>query len=192
MQSDDQLQPTVDLCQVNGKWLFAVDAPTFGKAALDLEKPAAPTATGKLGLLCSDMHQIMARGDSTLVAQFYELVVPGTILTKHVFLGLQRPLRTDGNSSADREMLVYTRKPAYDAVWVGGRDGHVKRVDAPAGCVLTVIVRPNYGKHHAEFPEIDGWINHWAWVEEDEALSGASKQWVDRYIMKLWTRAEGA
>lgn len=180
---------TAALRKVNEKWLFCVDAFTFDQTGLVQDKPTAPIGTGMLGLMCSDMHDHAERGDSTLIAQFYELVIHGTILAKHVFKGLQRPLRTDGDSKADEQMLIYTRKPTYDAVWIGGRNGYPKRVNAPPGKVFTVIVMPNtLTKHKEKYPEIAGWINHWAWVEEDQALPEASREWVDRYKIKLWTR----
>jgi len=180
----------IELQQINGKLVFCVDALVFDTQALNEDKPIIPTGVGKLGLLCDDLRAIRKRGDSTLIAQFYELVIPGTILTEHVFKGLQRPLRTDGNSKADENVLVYTRKPSYDAVWAGGRQGRPRRIDAPPSRVLTVLVRPNDNRHRKDYPQIDGWINHWAWVDEDQALPHASSNWVDRYNMKLWSKEE--
>ena len=155
----------------------------FDSAKLDGSAPVV----GKLAMLCADLKNMACRGDLTLVAQFYELVIPGTILAKHVFRGLDRPLLADGDCDADKQKLVYTRKPAYDYLWSGGRDGAPLQLDAPVARVFAVHVTPNV-KHKDTYPEIAGWIDHWTWVEEDAGLPEATIGWVDRYEEKLWTR----
>lgn len=146
---------------------------------------------GQLALLCKDLQAYGARGEATSIAQFYGLVLPGLILARHVFVGLRRPLLTDGDKDADKAMLVYTRKPAYDYVWVGGpHDGHIEQMAVPAGKVFVVIARPNHTKHTETYPDIDGWINAWCWVDEDAMLGEAPTDWVDRYDDKLWSREE--
>lgn len=151
-------------------------------------KPLAEPRVGMLAMLASDLKALGSRGQSTLIAQAYGLIAEGLILTKHVFQGLQRPLRTDGNGSADREKLVYSRKPSFDYAWRGdGATGKHVRLDAPPARVFAVYVSPNV-RHREDFQKIDGWINHWAWIDEDAVLSEAPKEWVDRYDSKLWTR----
>ena len=143
---------------------------------------------GLLALLVSDLHAIAKRGHSTAIAQLFGLALPGTILSRHVFQGLKRPLYTDGNINADAEKLIYTRKPAFDCIWSGGpQDGLIKRTAPPSGCVFAVYVSPNI-KHKQSFPDVDGWINYCTWIEEDQALSEAPTDWVGRYTRKLWTR----
>ena len=119
---------------------------------------------GRLALLCKDLQAYGKRGEATAIAQFYGLVLPGMILTKHVFKGLRRPLLTDGDRSADKAMLVYTRSPSYDYIWVGEADGHIEQVNAPKGKVFAVITRPNNQKHVDSFPDVDSWINAWCWI----------------------------
>jgi hypothetical protein len=167
----------------NGQWAYCVDAYVFGK-----DGQQTPPKVGTLAILCKDLQAFGNRGEAVPIAQFYELVIPGTILTKHVFQGLQRPLRTDGDSSADEKMLIYARKPSFNSVWYRGPQGHSHRTDAPVGKVFVVIVMPNNSKHCAQYPEVDGWINAWTWIDEDPGLSEAPVKWVDRYRTKLWTR----
>lgn len=151
--------------------------------------PGTPPRVGCLALLCKDLQAYGRRGEATAIAQFYELVLPGMILSRHVFKGLRRPLLTDGDTNADQGMLVYTRKPAYDYQWVDGpQQGHSEQIAAPAGKVFAVITRPNGEKHVENFPEVDGWINAWCWIDEDLGLPEAPTDWVDRYDSKLWTR----
>ncbi|WP_291996725.1 hypothetical protein [Candidatus Accumulibacter sp. ACC012] len=151
-------------------------------------KRLATPKVGNLALLVTDLRAIASRGQSTAIAQFYGLLCGGMILTKHVFVGLQRPLLTDGNNGADAEKLVYTRKPECDYLWAGTKhDGDYERIGAPPSSVFTVLVSPNV-KHRADFPDVDGWINYWTWVEEDSFLPEAPVDWVDRYEARLWTR----
>ncbi len=143
----------------------------------------------QFGMLAVDLQRYGARGQITAIAQFYELVVPGLILTRHVFRGLERPLFCDGSMQGDEDKLVYTRKPALDFEWTGGPEGHPTRREVPAGKVFGVIISPNK-KHREPFPEVAGWIHHWNWVDEDSGLAEAPIHWVDRYTEKLWTRGE--
>jgi hypothetical protein len=109
------------------------------------------------------------------------------ILTRHIFEGLERPLHCDGSQTGDSTKLVYTRKPTRDVEWSGGKHGGPIERAAPKGCVFGVIVSPN-ARHREQYPPIDGWINHWAWADEDTGLPEAPIDWVDRYTAKLWTR----
>lgn len=143
---------------------------------------------GCLSLLCKDLQAYGKRGEATAIAQFYGLVLPGMILATHVFKGLRRPLLTDGDKDADKGMLVYTRKPAYDFEWIGGPQGHIEQIGAPVGKIFAVITRPNGQKHVESFPDVDGWINAWSWIDEDIGFSEAPTDWVDRYDSKVWTR----
>lgn len=144
---------------------------------------------GILGLLCEDLRAWAKRGDSTEIAQFYKLVLPGTILARHVFRGLDRPLLADGDCDADKKKLIYSRKPAYDYVWSGGPQGAPLQLDAPIGKVFVVYVTPNV-KHKDLYPEIAGWIDRWVWIDEDAGLPEATEGWVDRYEEKFWTRED--
>lgn len=138
-------------------------------------------------MLASDLKQFGARAQFAEIAQFYKLVCDGLILTRHIFEGLERPLYCDGSPKGDSNKLVYTRKPARDVEWTGGKSGNLIWREAPKGCVFVVIITPNT-RHRDRYPSIDGWVNHWAWTEEDVGLAEAPINWVDRYTTKLWTR----
>lgn len=167
-----------------GEWAYCVEAHVF-----DLSDTKKPPRVGLLAVLSKDMLEYAKRGEATAIVQFRRLVVPGTIMTRHVFQGLQRPLLTDGDKESDQRMLVYTRRPSLDYWWHGLKK-IVVQVEAPKGKVFSTIVTPNDGKHKDKFPEVDGWIDAWTWVNEDSGLSEASINWVDRYNGKIWTRED--
>ena len=95
----------MEIIKVKDKHIYFVDGKWF-----DEEKNEVTDA--KFGLLASDLKWYGQRGLSTAIAQFYEMVMPGLILTRHIFKGLNRGLYCDDNSDGDEEKLVYTRKPA--------------------------------------------------------------------------------
>lgn len=145
---------------------------------------------GKLGILCDDLKVLWNRGLGVQIAQLYELVIPGLILSRHVFQGLRRRLYCDGCGEADKHKLIYTRAPAFDVTIAPGHipgDPEVVKRGRPPGEVFVVIVSPNV-RHREAFPGIDGWLEHWSWVAEDSGLSEAPINWVDRYDKKLFSR----
>jgi hypothetical protein len=81
------------------------------------------------------------------------------------------------------ELIVKLKKHEVEN-FIGG--GRVESIPPPPGAVFAVHVTPNTS--HTEYPEIRGWINHWAWVDEDPALPEAPIDWVSRYQERLWTR----
>lgn len=172
------------LRRIGGEWCYCVEAFVFHEAFVSTSDTPR---VGLLALLCRDFQSFGKRGEATAIVQFYKLVIPGTILTRHVFKGLERPLLSDGNMCADEQKLVYTRKPAYDYEWTGGPQGRAIQRDALPGKVFSVIQTPNL-RHREQFPEVDGWIETWGWVDEDQGLPEAPKGWVDRYKSKLWSR----
>jgi hypothetical protein len=87
----------------------------------------------------------------------------------------------------DKNKYVFSRKPSLDYVWEGGARGDAVQKKAPDGSVFVVIISEN-DRHKDKFPEVDGWIDRWNWVREDEGLRDAPSGWVDRYKEKIWTR----
>lgn len=170
---------------VPGVWVHCIDAPICHGPKGEILEDAN---VGTLGLLVTDLRQHASRGHSTAIAQFYGLLNSGLILTQHIFRGLQRPLLTAGDNGADKNKLIYSRKPSFDYRWSGtGTTGSLEQIEAPKSAVFVVFVSPNT-RHRERFPSIDGWINHWTWIDEDDVLPQAPVGWVDRFEDKVWTR----
>jgi hypothetical protein len=171
----------VKIISSGGEKVCEIAAPIFN---------AGTTRIGRLGFLQNDLIPILDRGEKDGFASFCGNVCGGMIMTRHIFRGLTRPLLTDDNTKADQKIHVYTWKPAVDWIWEGDKYAG-KLVDVPPqaeGLVFAVIVSPNE-KHKANFPEFDGWVSGWNWVDEDKGLKEAPQGWVDRFQEKLWTRA---
>lgn len=146
---------------------------------------------GNFALRAVDLAEYRLRGQGTKFVQLQRIVLPGLINAVHIFKGLRRDLYNDGNEHADEKLLVYTWKPGIDVEWdsklAAGYGGAVD-LPAPIGAVFAVTVALNE-RHKAKYPEVDGFIDAWNWIEgEDAVLAGAPIEWVDRYDRKLWTR----
>lgn len=156
-QTVEDFKP-INIKDYGGKLVYLVDAKVWDKKN--------GIEDGKFGLLVDTLKEYAQRGEITKITQFYKLVEPGLILARHIFEGLCRSLHCDGNQSGDEDKLVYTRKPAWDFVWIGDRfRGKPGRRDVAPGTVFAVLVTPN-SSHQQELSDIDGWINHWNWIEE--------------------------
>lgn len=143
---------------------------------------------GTLALLVTDLRAMAERGHTAGIAQFYGLLQNKMQMTEHIFMGLERKLYSDGNTNGSASKLVYTRKDAYDWVWNGDKtNGRPMQIAAPSGCVFAVFVSPNV-RHRSAFPSVDGWINHWTWIDEDIAKPGAPENWSERFTKQVWTR----
>lgn len=164
---------------INEKRIFFVDGKYLDKLTNNL-------IDVKFGLSLASLEKRAANHLFTEIAQFYTIVNDGLILTRHAFSGLERPLYCNDSSNGDKEKLVYTRKPTKDYEWSGGRDGKPIRKDAPKGNVFAVFISPNLDQD--TYPNIKGWIEHWTWIEEDQGLSEAPINWVDRFNKKIWTQ----
>jgi len=144
---------------------------------------------GLYGILTEDVKVYWDRGMGVKIAQLYDLVVPGLILSKHVFQGLRRRLFCDDVPDADRRKLIYSRKPAFDVeinkgTTLGGPEV-IRRV-TPKNMIFFVVVSPN-DKHRDLYPMLDGWLDWWGWVQEDPGLPEAPVNWLDRYDKKLFS-----
>ena len=174
----------VKTININGKWLFPVDG-LLPKAAPPPGSSVAAEAV-TFALLADDLKPYGSRGQFTAIAQFYELVIPGLILPRHIFQGLERPLCYDDDMEADEQKLIYSQKPEFDYEWIGGLHGRTQRRQASPRKVFVVIISPNE-RYRQTYPGIAGWIERWNWVDEDRDLRGAPMNWVDRYSKKLYT-----
>lgn len=169
---------TIDIKNKDGVSYFEIEGPLFGEGS---------SKQGKFWIATSEIGKYCNRGQTTLVAQFYKLVIPGLILTRHIFGGLDRPLFCDNQKDGDKGKYVFSRKPVRDYVWEGGAAGQPIQKIAPDKSVFVVIISKNE-RHRDKFPEVDGWIERWNWVKESEGLLEAPARWVDRYKEKIWTR----
>jgi hypothetical protein len=151
-----------------------------------------PGHSVKYALTTEILYGLGRRKQFSAIAQLYKLVIPGLILSAHLFQGLNRYLYCNNANSAtngDEDKFVFSRKPKQDFFWQGGRDGREVATHAPLNQVFVVVVTNNI-KHRDEFPGVEGWIEHWSWVEEDSVLKGAPIDWVDRYKKKVWSRTD--
>lgn len=159
-----------------------------GEAWLPDDRAENQRRIGCLAILISDVAELKARGQNTTVAQLQSILLPGLLLTRHVFQGLRRPMLCDGQRDADATKLVYSRKPALDVLVKGhARDGFTSaHCQPPDAKVFCVIVSPNVLQRD-EFPDVDGWIDHWNWATESHGLAEAPRSWIERYERKLFT-----
>ena len=147
----------------------------------------SPEVVVQYALRKDDLNAYVQRHQLSLIAQFYGLVVNGLILTKHCFKGLRRDLFCDGQQGGQSKKYALVRKPAYDYVWEGGRNGKEVKKVAPDSSVFVVLISEN--AHKENFPTIEGWIDRWCWVQEDSGpLEDTPEGWVDRYEQKIWTQ----
>lgn len=148
---------------------------------------ATAKSSVSVGMMTSSIHNRMRRGQRALLGQLYGVVCPGLILTAHVFQGLMRPMFVSGNNLADEEKYAFSWAAKKDAILVGDRfDPSLEQMDAPSDRVFVVYISPN--KMLDKFPNMWGWIEHWAWVPADPNLSGAPIDWETRYDRKCWSR----
>jgi len=168
------------LYEVNDKLIYLID----GWAFEDSEAKVV-----QYGLLKSDLGKYATRGQANAIAHFFTLVAPGLILTRHIFIGLERPLCSDNCMEGDKLKHIHSRKPKRDYEWQKGSACKVKEFDAPKDKVFVVIMSKNV-KHNARFPMVYGWIERWSWVKKDKSLKEAPVNWADRYKEKIFTREE--
>ncbi len=132
------------------------------------------------------LKQYGNRFQFTQLIQCERIVIPGLILTKHIFQGLNRNLCCGDDMDGDSDKFVFCWKPAYDYRWLGDpSNDKVSKVLAPQNKVFSVIISKNSKK---EFPSVTGWIERWVWIDEDPELPEAPIGWVDRYSKKVWSR----
>src|ERR1700684_476865 len=83
--------------------------------------PFDVSKTIRLGVGRGSFQQNIANGLKTVIAQYYGIVQDGLPDAVHAFKGLRRPLMLGNDKRADEGVVVYTWRPDYDYVWVGGR-----------------------------------------------------------------------
>lgn len=169
----------IEVETLSGETIYTVNGLSLGAA----------NKTAKYGLKKKDLTGYIERGQFSQLAQFYTLVSDGLMLSAHCFQGLRRNLHCDNQDDGDESKFVLVRKPSRDYSWAGGRGGDVIQHIAPTKCVFVTLISRN-DRHRPTFPDIDGWIDRWSWVEEDEGgLIEAPTRWIDRYERKIWSRS---
>lgn len=166
----------IEIINVDGTKYIVIEGPVLG--------PKTDKEIAKYALTLESFKNLGERGQFSTLSQLYGLVIPGLILSTHLFQGLNRNLYCDNGFEGDKDKYVFSRKPAYDYYW----SEELKREEkttAPANQVFVVLVSANKN-HNDKYPEIAGWIEHWNWVDEDTVLPEAPIDWVDRYKEKLW------
>ena len=168
----------IEIVTLNNEVVYKVVGPSLDDHVLAAE----------YGLRKKDLAGYVGRGQFSQLAQFYTLVTDGLILSAHCFQGLRRNLHCDEKDDGDESKFVLVWKPSRDYSWSGGKTGSPLQHSAPARSVFVVLISRNI-RHKENFPKIEGWIDRWSWVEEDEgSLMEAPTKWIDRYEKKIWSR----
>ncbi len=152
---------------------------------VEAPSPGDPETAITLGLRSDTFKQYTHYGLKTAVAQYYGLVQSGLLAARHAFRGLKRPLNYAGDMEADKSVIVYSWRPAFDYEWDGTREyGNPISRNPPSNLVFVVLVREEPPNEHNVF----GSIEKWNWVGEDPQLRHAPVDWAKRYGNKLWSR----
>lgn len=170
--------PRLDLTEEGGEFIYLIDGLS----------PDQDENEVSFGITKDQVSRLVERGNTVRLTQFLKIVVPGLIVARCVFRGLQRPLCYGDNLHGDSEKFVYSWKPMHDFDWPASRrfDGEssVTERPAPPGMVFAVVTTPN--QMRGLFPSVDFWIeNNWAWIEEARDLQFAPIDWQVRYKEKV-------
>lgn len=155
-----------------GGWVQAFDGPS-----LDLFG-----GRSKFGMTADYLERRLELSPKWQVGQLYGLVDKELTKTRYVFRGLKRPMLVGKNGKADVDKLVFVWKPKYDYLYRGGKfDANATLLQCPAEAqtVFFVIVSPNIDV--VNFPSIAGWIEHWAWIDEEPESDGKPVEHRERY-----------
>ena len=142
----------------------------------------------RIGLSHQTVMNLKSHGGRARFFQLQNIVVPGLIDAQHIFQGLKRPMFSDGSMEADATKLVYTWKPPYDFDRNDVNQDVPQKHYFPKGKTFAVVVSPIREAHRADYPMIEGWINHWGIVDEAGNLAEAPINWETRYLKKLWSK----
>ncbi len=166
------------LVQQPGASVWVADAPDW-------------TNSGKSHLsIAIDLRSIAdraARGLSWQLGQLYGVVGTGLIMTRHVFQGLKRDMYVRMDTDAASKKLVATWPAHRDAELVGDpQNPQLRYVGRPNNRIFVVYISPN--EMLTDFPDIDGWAEHWAWIVSDPLKIDHPIDWNARYDKKVWSR----
>ena len=82
-------------------------------------------------------------------------------------------------------MMTASWSQPRDARLIGDpQNPKLEYLAAPSNRVFVVAVSEN--DMLKDFPQIFGWIEHWAWVAADPDEAGAPIDWKTRYDERIW------
>jgi hypothetical protein len=169
----------VELLKQLGGHVWVVDAPNWNGSSKSHLRIAVylPTVVARAD-----------RGLSWQLGQMYGVMGTGLIMARHVFQGLKRDMYVREDKDASAKKMVATWAAAHDAELVGDKsNSYLKHVPAPENRVFAVYISRN--EMLTEYPEIDGWAEHWAWIAADPDCPGAPIDSDSRYDKKVWSSA---
>ena len=123
------------------------------------------------------------------IGQLYGNVCRDLESTNFIYEGLKRPMHVKNNSDADKQKWAFVTNSKYDHRFEGdkfGTEGELSRVLAPARRVFVVLVSPNDSTE--DYPNVDGWIEHWSWVKADPNDMKRPKEHFERYEACIFER----
>lgn|GEM_PF-3587899 len=141
-----------------------------GKESIYLIDGINPDDTAaKFGVLKRHLALTLERGQTVRFAQLVRIVEPGLVLAHAIFKGVKRPCKSGSDMDAGENKHFFILKPKTDWDWPSGQkfedeSGPVEK-DIPQNRVFYVIATPNDNRD--QFPSVDYWLDHWAWVEAD-------------------------
>jgi len=145
----------------------------------------APAAVGQFAARLQTINRLGRLGLGTLLAQYRGIVNTGLIITQHAFQGVKRELFFDGSTHSDKDIVAYAWKHGWDYEFRGDPfNDPPTRLMPPSGKVFVVLISPVTDGRQ----DIEGYIDHWSWVDESTDLPGAPVGWRDRYERRLWSR----
>lgn len=129
----------------------------------------------------------MAQGVRWYLGQMFGVMGPGLILARHVFKGLRREMFVGDDKRAASDKLALSWRPERDARLAGPKENPILEFnDAPKDRVFVVYISLN--QMLGDFPDIYGWAEHWAWVQQSAELPEAPVEYEVRFDNRLWSR----
>lgn len=133
----------------------------------------------EFGVTESLISDYQKRGQRTRLAQLIEIVHLGLASPAHIFQGLRRPMKVDGDCHADKGFLVYSWLPTRDCEF----NIQTRQIDyrqPSASHVFVAVIKPFSAPEAAKYG-LSGTVMRWYWVDEDPKMPLAPKDYVGRF-----------
>lgn len=129
------------------------------------------------------IQHLAKRGEKSKLAQLLYIVKEQMSSPKHVFRGLNRPMKVNGEEKEDRSFDAYVLTPEVDHEFSHHEQRGIRKT-APRDSVFVVLVRI--------YPTIapcgsQGEVVHWSWIEDGSPPPFAPKDHANRYDDHLWS-----